>query len=132
MSDPKTKKRPRATAFPLSRIKKIMQMDEDVGKVAGGTPVGVSKALERFLQDLVDSTVKEAQTTGSKKISPHHLKRAIQVNEQFDFLKDIVQEVVEPPPPQEGGAADEPKRKRKKTVKKLAKEEEMEEDEDDE
>lgn len=36
-------KRNRTAAFPLQRVKKIMQADEDVGKVAQATPVVVCK-----------------------------------------------------------------------------------------
>ncbi|KAJ8485227.1 hypothetical protein OPV22_017712 [Ensete ventricosum] len=39
-----------------TRIKKIMQSDEDIGKIALAVPVLVSKALELFLQDLCDKT----------------------------------------------------------------------------
>ncbi|KAH0850853.1 hypothetical protein HID58_095193 [Brassica napus] len=44
------------TRFPAARIKKIMQADEDVGKIALAVPVLVSKSLELFLQDLCDRT----------------------------------------------------------------------------
>ncbi|GLU18959.1 hypothetical protein SLE2022_352330 [Rubroshorea leprosula] len=44
------------TRFPAARIKKIMQADEDVGKIAMAVPLLVSKALELFLQDLCDQT----------------------------------------------------------------------------
>ncbi|KAI9125787.1 hypothetical protein K1719_003205 [Acacia pycnantha] len=49
------------TRFPASRIKKIMQADEDVGKIALAVPVLVSKALELFLQDLCDRTYEVTQ-----------------------------------------------------------------------
>ena len=37
------------TSFPVARIKRIMQADEDVGKVAQVTPHIVSRALELFI-----------------------------------------------------------------------------------
>ncbi|KAI9090236.1 hypothetical protein K1719_028782 [Acacia pycnantha] len=46
----------------VSRIKKIMQADEDVGKIALAVPVLVlTKALELFLQDLCDRTYEVTQ-----------------------------------------------------------------------
>ena len=36
-----------------ARIKKIMQMDDDVGKVAAPVPVIISKSLELFVEDLL-------------------------------------------------------------------------------
>lgn len=41
------------TKFPLSRIKKIIQEDEDIGKTTSTVPVALSKALELFIEDLV-------------------------------------------------------------------------------
>jgi hypothetical protein len=37
------------TKFPVARIKRIMQADEDVGKVAQVTPVAVCKSLNLFM-----------------------------------------------------------------------------------
>ena len=36
------------TKFPVARIKRIMQADEDVGKVAQVTPTAVCKLLDSF------------------------------------------------------------------------------------
>ncbi|KAI3791121.1 hypothetical protein L2E82_04739 [Cichorium intybus] len=47
-----------------ARIKKIMQADEDVGKIAMAVPVLVSKALELFLQDLCDQVVNKVPDYG--------------------------------------------------------------------
>jgi hypothetical protein len=41
------------TKFSVARIKRIMQADEQVGKVAQVTPVAGSKALELFMISLV-------------------------------------------------------------------------------
>ncbi|KAK4273965.1 hypothetical protein QN277_017262 [Acacia crassicarpa] len=61
------------TCFPASRIKKIMQADEDVGKIALAVPVLVSKALELFLQDLCDRTYEVTLQRGAKTMSALHL-----------------------------------------------------------
>ncbi|KAK4052930.1 hypothetical protein OIO90_004206 [Microbotryomycetes sp. JL221] len=89
-------KRSNQARFPAARIKKMIQADEDVGKVATGTPIVVSKALELFLKALVDETVKDAQTRGSKKLTPYGLKRTIQNTALFDFCSDIVANVPDP------------------------------------
>ncbi|RKP33902.1 histone-fold-containing protein, partial [Dimargaris cristalligena] len=73
-----------------ARIKKIMQMDEDVGKMAQATPVLVAKSLEMFMQSLIDRSCEETRFRNSKRMSSAHLKRCINANEQFDFLKDVV------------------------------------------
>ncbi|PPR96169.1 hypothetical protein GOBAR_AA24498 [Gossypium barbadense] len=57
-----------------ARIKKIMQADEDVGKIALAVPVLVSKALELFLQDLCDHTYEITLQRGAKTMNSLHLK----------------------------------------------------------
>ncbi|KAG0151069.1 hypothetical protein CROQUDRAFT_57375 [Cronartium quercuum f. sp. fusiforme G11] len=90
------KKKGSSSRFPVARIKKIMQADEDVGKVAQATPLLVSKAVEMFMQSLVKAAVFQAQNRGSKKVQAYHLKQAVMVTESFDFLKDILMRVPDP------------------------------------
>ncbi|KAF2624641.1 histone-fold-containing protein [Macroventuria anomochaeta] len=107
--------------FPVARIKRIMQADDDVGKVAQVTPVVVSKALELFMISLVTKAAAEAKQRNSKRVGAIHLKQAITKNEQFDFLNDIVSKVADAPEKSESDAMDEgkkkkaPRGKRKKT-----------------
>ncbi|KAI9637253.1 histone-fold-containing protein, partial [Dioszegia hungarica] len=79
-----------------ARIKKIMQMDEDVGKLASATPVMISKSLECFMQLMIDEAVKEARSRGSKKLTSHHLKHTINNTPSFDFLLDIASNISDP------------------------------------
>jgi len=83
-----------------SRIKRMMQQDEDVGKVAATAPVVLSKALELFVKQLVTTTMDVALMHGAKIIQKTHLKGAIvMVPEAFDFLSDVVEDVEDLPPP---------------------------------
>ncbi|RPB22289.1 histone-fold-containing protein, partial [Terfezia boudieri ATCC MYA-4762] len=81
------------TKFPVARIKRIMQADEDVGKVAQVTPVIVSKALELFMIALCEKASQQARSRNSKRITASHLKQAVMADEQFDFLEDIMAKV---------------------------------------
>ncbi|KAI3450085.1 hypothetical protein Pfo_006750 [Paulownia fortunei] len=81
------------TRFPAARIKKIMQADEDVGKIAMAVPLLVSKALELFLQDLCDRTYEITLKRGAKTVNSLHLKQCVQSFNVFDFLKDTVSKV---------------------------------------
>ncbi|GAA5909309.1 hypothetical protein JCM6882_000947 [Rhodosporidiobolus microsporus] len=103
--------------FPLARIKKMIQADEDVGKVAQATPIVVSKALELFLGSLVEACVKDAEARGSKKLTPYGLKRAINATPTLDFCADIVESV---PDPLEGEDEDGKKKKKRAPAKKKA------------
>ncbi|KAF9351128.1 hypothetical protein BGX26_010798 [Mortierella sp. AD094] len=98
------------TKFPVARIKKIMQMDEDVGKVAQATPILISKALELFMQSLIDEACMETRAKNAKRLTAAHLKKTILDKDQFDFLRDIVQNVADPQGSSgsgQGGAGDE-------------------------
>eukprot|EP00250_Pteridium_aquilinum_P006226 c16188_g1_i2 orf=387-1190(-) len=81
------------TRFPAARIKKIMQADEEVGKIAMATPVLISKALELFLQDLCDRTYEITLRRGAKTMNSHHLKECVRSHSVFDFLRETVSRV---------------------------------------
>ncbi|GAB1208281.1 hypothetical protein APSETT445_007024 [Aspergillus pseudonomiae] len=85
------------TKFPVARIKRIMQADEDVGKVAQVTPIAVSKALELFMISLVTKAAKEAKDRNSKRVTASHLKQAVSKDEVLDFLADIIAKVPDQP-----------------------------------
>ncbi|ELT94656.1 hypothetical protein CAPTEDRAFT_31266, partial [Capitella teleta] len=72
------------------RIKKIMQTDEDVGKVAAAVPVIISRALELFIQSLIVKASETTRAKHAKTLSSSHIKQTIQSEKQFDFLKDLV------------------------------------------
>lgn len=104
------------TKFPVARIKRIMQADEEVGKVAQVTPVAVckflplsflplllyanepaAKALELFMISLITRSARIARESSSKRVTAHHLKKCIEGDEQFDFLGEIVAKVPDAP-----------------------------------
>ncbi|KAJ5083881.1 hypothetical protein NUU61_008460 [Penicillium alfredii] len=85
------------TKFPVARIKRIMQADEDVGKVAQVTPIAVSKALELFMISLVTKAAQEAKDRNSKRVTASHLKHAVANDEVLDFLADIISKVPDQP-----------------------------------
>jgi len=110
-----------------------MQKDEEVGKVAQATPIVIcmshspflpaiahgltsitAKALELFLQLVVDEASRVTTARGSKKVEAYHLcvrpfygplfithrhyfrKHAIETTEMLDFLKELVEGVPDP------------------------------------
>lgn len=113
------------TKFPVARIKRIMQADEDVGKVAQVTPIAVctcsslpsmrlrsrvprlagftdqnlftAKALELFMISLVTKAAQEAKDRNSKRVTASHLKQAVAKDEVLDFLADIIAKVPDQP-----------------------------------
>ncbi|KAF2721656.1 hypothetical protein K431DRAFT_284584 [Polychaeton citri CBS 116435] len=112
------------TSFPVARIKRIMQADEDIGKVAQVTPHVVSRALELFMIQLISASAEHARggnnstvikqepavgggkadtgkaapgSGGPRRILAQHMKKAILDGETFDFLADIVSKVPDAP-----------------------------------
>ncbi|KAH8203373.1 hypothetical protein TruAng_002468 [Truncatella angustata] len=92
---PEIMESPVKTKFPTARIKRIMQADEEVGKVAQQTPIAVGKALELFMVQIVSKSADVAKDKNSKRITAQMLKQAVEVNPQWDFLQDIVAKVSE-------------------------------------
>lgn len=85
-----SKKKKYNARFPPARIKKIMQTDEEIGKVAAAVPVIISRALELFLESLLTKACKVTQSRNAKTMTMSHLKQCIELEQQFDFLKDLV------------------------------------------
>ncbi|KAI4956281.1 hypothetical protein J4E91_000492 [Alternaria rosae] len=104
--------------FPVARIKRIMQADDDVGKVAQVTPVVVSKALELFMISLVTKAAAEAKARNSKRVGSIHLKQAITKTDRFDFLNEIVSKVADAPEKSEGDMDVDGKKKKTSSRKK--------------
>ena len=80
------------SAFPLARIKKVMQLDEEIGKVAQAAPVLVSKALELFLEKFLLDASEIAKNNSQKKITPEIILECAEKNELFDFLIEPLKE----------------------------------------
>ena len=59
--------------FFRARIKKIMQTDEDVGKVAAPVPVIISRALELFVENLLKKANQVTLERGARTLTPSHL-----------------------------------------------------------
>ncbi|KAJ1502069.1 hypothetical protein HMI55_003075 [Coelomomyces lativittatus] len=83
-----------------------MQLDEDVGKVAQATPVMIAKASELFMYSLLEKSLEQARQLQSQRISPYHMKKAILIHEQFDFIRSLVESIQD--------ESDEPKTKRRR------------------
>lgn len=88
-----SKKRKYNQRFPAGRIKKIMQSDEEVGKVAQAVPIIISRTLELFVESLLNKTLRITNARNAKTLSPSHMKQCIMSETRFDFLKELVKNV---------------------------------------
>uniref|UniRef100_A0A3Q4IG84 Dr1-associated corepressor-like n=1 Tax=Neolamprologus brichardi TaxID=32507 RepID=A0A3Q4IG84_NEOBR len=73
---------------PQRRIKKIMQKDAEVGRMAMAVPV-IIRALEIFLKSLLTKTCVITESKLSTVVSVAH-KQCIESEKLFHFLKDLV------------------------------------------
>ncbi|CCC66932.1 hypothetical protein NCAS_0A03740 [Naumovozyma castellii] len=78
------------THFPPAKVKKIMQTDDDIGKVSQATPVIAGRALEFFIALLVKKSGDVARKNGTKRITADVLKQTILTDEKLDFLRENV------------------------------------------
>lgn len=88
-----SKKKKYNARFPPARIKKIMQTDEEVGKVAAPVPVIISRALELFVESLLKKTSEITKNRNAKTLTRSHLKACILTDGSFDFLVDLVSSI---------------------------------------
>lgn len=84
------KRRKYNARFPAGRIKKIMQTDEQVGKVAQAVPIIISRTLELFVHSLLKSALAVTNAKNARTLSPSHMKQCIVSDHRFHFLKDLV------------------------------------------
>lgn len=76
----------RKTRFPLSRIKKIIQYNEDVGKTAVTVPVVLSRAIELLFEEILEKIIENAKQRGSSKIQTQDFEKVIE-EKKYVFLK---------------------------------------------
>lgn len=88
-----SKKKKYNARFPPARIKKIMQTDEEIGKVAAAVPVIISRALELFVESLVTKTSLITKSRNAKTLTTSHLKSCVLADGSFAFLRELVSSV---------------------------------------
>lgn len=96
-----------------------------------------AKALELFMISIVTKAAKQTRERAQKRITAVHLKQALQEDEQFDFLAEIIAKVPDAPTSkkkeesEDSEEAVETKKKKKRAPTKRKKKEEEEEEEED-
>jgi histone H3/H4 len=61
--------------FALSRVKRMIQDDEDIGRVSASAVKVTSKILEVFLQEILERSAAIAKDDGSRMLKLNHIKR---------------------------------------------------------
>lgn len=79
-----------ACRFTASHIKRMMQQDEDIGKVAQAVPAMLGRALELFSTMLVQKAGKVTHQRGAKTLTQEHVVEVIKEDPRLDFLLHMV------------------------------------------
>lgn len=85
-----SKKKKYDARFSPSRIKKIMQSDEEVGKIGSSVPLIMSKALEMFIESLLKEASAVTKSRNSRTLTTADLKTAVNRKEEFVILRDLL------------------------------------------
>lgn len=85
----------RKTRFPISRVKKLMQQNEDIGKTSVTVPVVLSKSIELFFTQIIEQMIEKAKIRKSNKIQNQDFKSAVEDDSaRYGFLKDLQKEEI--------------------------------------
>lgn len=80
------------TRFPISRVKKLIQQNDDIGKTSVTVPVVLSKSIELFFSQLIEKMVESAKSRKSTKIQIQDFKEVVQENQtHYSFLNELQQ-----------------------------------------
>uniref|UniRef100_A0A8C5BSH2 Transcription factor CBF/NF-Y/archaeal histone domain-containing protein n=2 Tax=Gadus morhua TaxID=8049 RepID=A0A8C5BSH2_GADMO len=87
---PARKRKPNVRFSP-GRIKKMMQKDAEVGRIAAVVPVLISRALELLVRGLLVETCLIAQAQLSSIVLLAHMKQCIESEKRFHFLNELTE-----------------------------------------
>ncbi|KAL0213521.1 hypothetical protein RCL1_007147 [Eukaryota sp. TZLM3-RCL] len=77
--------------FPPSRVKKIIQSNDEIGKMMASVPVVVSSATEQFLREFVNEVAHIAEDSDVRTIKATHIEQCIsKFPEKYGFLRPVL------------------------------------------
>jgi len=77
------------TLFLPARIKRLIQKDEEVGKLSATVPVIAARALEQFLEELITKTASITISLQAKTLTPEHIRQHIYADTRLSSLHDL-------------------------------------------
>lgn len=89
--EPKTKKVD--PHFPVTKIKKIIQENQEIGKLSNVVPPLVEQSLQYFLEDIIKKSEEIATDNELTKLTPAVLKQSLLNLDGYDFIKDAMEDV---------------------------------------
>ncbi|CAI4231592.1 unnamed protein product [Auanema sp. JU1783] len=90
---PLRRRRFSAARIQPTRIKKVMQADEEIGRMVASVPVAIGKAMEHFAEKFLLASAQVTQTFNSRTLTPVHMKMAMLNTPCFRFLENTMKEI---------------------------------------
>ncbi|KAI6230181.1 CBFD-NFYB-HMF domain-containing protein [Aphelenchoides fujianensis] len=79
-----------------TRVKKVMQSDEEIGRMVASVPVAIGSAMEHFAEKLLEAAAQCVQFSAARTLAPMHVRHAIQRTPHFAFLDELTKNILVP------------------------------------
>lgn len=76
-----------------TRVKKVMQSDEEIGRMVASVPVAIGRAMEHFAEKLLEAAAMCVHCSTSRTLSPAHMKQAMMQYRHFGFLEPLMRDI---------------------------------------
>ena len=76
--------------FLAAKIKKVMQKDDEVGRISSTVPFMMARSVELLLKKICERSGEIAKGRGASQLTSAQIKACIHEDENLDFLKSIV------------------------------------------
>uniref|UniRef100_A0A915PMJ6 Transcription factor CBF/NF-Y/archaeal histone domain-containing protein n=1 Tax=Setaria digitata TaxID=48799 RepID=A0A915PMJ6_9BILA len=80
-----------------TRVKRVMQSDDEIGRMVASVPVAIGRAMEHFAEKLLETAAQCVLYSTSRTLSPSHIKQAVMQTPHFKFLEPLMREIPLPP-----------------------------------
>ncbi|VDM97119.1 unnamed protein product [Thelazia callipaeda] len=79
-----------------TRVKRVMQSDEEIGRMVASVPVAIGRAMEHFAEKLLETAAQCVLYSTSRTLSPSHIKQAVMQTPHFMFLESLMRDIPSP------------------------------------
>uniref|UniRef100_A0A5S6R555 CBFD_NFYB_HMF domain-containing protein n=1 Tax=Trichuris muris TaxID=70415 RepID=A0A5S6R555_TRIMR len=96
----------RRARIPPVKVKRVLQSDEDIGKMSNAVPIVFAKLLEHFIEQVLLRTDEVANSFSVRTLSTTHMKLAAEREPSLNFLLPLFAGVTGFPPSDFGNDAE--------------------------
>ncbi|KFD47609.1 hypothetical protein M513_11528 [Trichuris suis] len=85
----------RRARIPPVKVKRVLQSDEDIGKMSNAVPIVFAKLLEHFIEQVLLRTDEVANSFSVRTLSTAHMKLAAEREPSLNFLLPLFAGITE-------------------------------------